>query len=181
MSYCKCCGHIVDGQLCEICNFIEPSFSDIASSEKNTLEHAITAHKQTQAYKEGVLSNTVISMNAFQFQWNQKSSKYELMREMELFDRNLTGTKISQSIIRSNKWIAHFDGETLLNVKYVFAGKEKTIPVTISPKPSEGCWYPFIHINDDLRLEIGLIVAPVGETNKSRKELLTTVDLDFTV
>ncbi len=175
---CVCCHSefIVtdDGLICDYCGFENFGTLNEAGKEREL--------QRAERHRKSILGKlSGFSLKADSFIWNTETNNYKKTGSVDLFASDLNKVQCGQSIIRSNKWIAHFDGETLLNVKYVFAGKEKTIPVTISPKPSEGCWYPFIHINDDLQLEIGLIVVPVGEANKSRKELLATVDLDFTV
>lgn len=180
MSICKCCGHYNEGQLCEICGFIESSFSDIASSESNTLEQLISEHKKSEEYRETVLSHTYISIKANCYRWNATVNQYEEQKgHVELFDPKLNGTACYVQPVFSKEWIAHSDGKNDIKVEYTFGKTKKQASVQAQFEPKEGIWYLGLHIDESLQLEVLLGVMPVGGNRITETKKLCTVDLDF--
>ncbi len=179
MGKCKCCGHNNEGQLCEYCGFIEPSFSDIASSESNTLDLLIAEHKKSKEYRETVLSHTSISIMANRYQWNPTTNQYEQKGSIELYDPKPDGTTCFAQTVYSKEWIAHFEGKAEVKVHYSFGNQSKDTSAKLNLSPQEGIWYLGLHINESLQLEIWLRVKSVDGNQIVQDKLLDKVDLDF--
>jgi hypothetical protein len=162
-----------------MCRFIEPSYSDVVSSEKNTVEVSISEHKKSHSYRDAVLSHTVFSIKANVYQWSDVSNRYEKQKDVELFDSNLNGTDYFNAPVFSKEWIAHSEGKADIKVEYTFGNAKKQAVAQVELELKEGIWYLGLHINESLQLEVLLGVMPVGGRRVTESRRLCTVNLDF--
>lgn len=181
---CKFCGKETETQYHEYCHF----FNVYNFGGEDEDRAAIEAHKKSPEYRSSQMYHDVtlqaiknISVNANMFEYNENVTGFEKKGETSLFDADLDGTRCSEGIVKSNKWIAHFDRSTDVTVDYTFEGKKKSVVAQISPPAKEGLWYLGIHINNDFKLDISLCIVPVGKTGISESVPLATVDLDLSV
>lgn len=181
---CKFCGRESESQYHEYCGFF--NVYNFGGPEEDRA--AIETHRKSAEYKasqmyhdETLKAIKNISLEAGSFKYNESKQSMERVGTQELFGSGFDGVACNKSFLRSSNWIAHFEGSTTITINYEFAGKRKTVKATISPKQSEGIWYPCLHIDDKFNLEVGIYVVPAnGETKQTKGsyEKLATVPLD---
>ena len=179
---CKFCGTEIGAQFCKYCGFFNVyNFGGVAEDKA-----AIEKHKKSSEYRASQMFHDVtlknikdISIFADAFKYNENKTALIKTGQKSLFDSNIDGIKCSNGIVKSNEWIAHFDGSADVTIHYTFGGTKKSVTAKISPEASEGLWYLTLHINEELRLEVGLCVAPVCGKGSSSSVQLATVDLDL--
>ncbi len=132
------------------------------------------------SHREEVLGKIKkISISADIFRYNENKNGFEKTGTKSLFKQSLDGLTCYKSIVKSDEWIAHFDGAADIVVNYTFGGAKESVSTSINPDAGEGLWYLALHINEELRLEVGLCVVPVGGKGSPSSVQLATVDLDL--
>ena len=131
-------------------------------------------------HKNGLLKKIEkISISADIFKYNESKNILEKTGTRSLFKQDLDGLTCYKGIAKSDEWIAHFDGSAYITVNYTFGGTKKSVTTSITPDAGEGLWYLGLHINEELRLEVGLCVVPVSGKSSPGYMQLATVDLDL--
>ena len=134
----------------------------------------------SEEYKTEILQKLKdITISADTYKYNETKNSFEKIGSKSLFSAGIDGIRCSKSIVKSDEWIAHFDGEAELTVTYVFGGRKKTVKAKIAPGDHEGIWYLGLRINENLRLEIGLCVVPVDGKASPKSYLLNSAELDL--
>lgn len=167
MNLCKVCHtELNEDYICPYCGYdgaILTLDSDNSISYKNTLIEKIDN----------------ISIKALKYGYSETENCMKNEGSVSIFENGLNGKKCYQSTALSKEWIAHFDEKTELTVNYTFEGKTKILQASVQPKECEGIWYLTLHINEELKLEIGLCVESVDGTTEISRQVLSTVPLDL--
>lgn len=167
MSRCTVCQtELTVDYLCPYCGYDAASLTSDAD--------------QSNRHKGNVLAKLQeISIEAGIFKYNESNQALENHGTKSLFDTGLTGVACSQSFVQSKEWVAHFTGKTEVTVNYLFNGKKRAVSAEISPEACEGLWFLYLHINEQLKLDIGLSVVPVKGDGVPVRKLLATVPFDL--
>ena len=136
------------------------------------------------AYRDELLLKiTDISVTAPQYQYDEEKKVFRKIDSPKIYISDGKKCFEKRYTSSSDKWIAHFEGDTKIIIDYTFDQVKKTARAKLHATPNEGIWYLVLHINEKLRLEVSLYAKTVQSldgSNSSGKWLDTdTVDLDL--